>query len=82
MTDYEDLAFKPELTWEELCDWAVKDRNAMEFFSVMTGSKSFVLRGLEFNDLGIVKIKETNSVLAKNKTPAEMQAIITDLWGE
>ena len=25
MPDYEDLAFKPAMTWEELCEWA-KDK--------------------------------------------------------
>jgi hypothetical protein len=83
MPDYEnDIVFKPELTWEELCEWAVKELNAMEFFSVMTGSKSFELRGLEFNDLGIIKIKETGSILAKNKTPEQMKTIIQALYEE
>ena len=81
MTEYEDLAFKPELTWEELCEWAVKEMNAKEYFSLMTGIKSFEFRGLEFSDVGIVKIKETGTVLAKNKTSAQMKIIIEALRG-
>ena len=66
--DYDNLAFKPELTWEELCEWAVKETNAKEYFSLMTGIKSF-------------EIKETSTVLAENKTPAQMKTIIEALWG-
>ena len=79
--DYDNLAFKPELTWEELCEWAVKEMNAKEYFSLMTGIKSLEFRGLEFSDVGIVKIKETSTILAKNKTPTQMKTIIEDLWG-
>ena len=79
--DYDNLAFKPELTWEELCEWAVKETNAKEYFSLMTGIKSFEFRGLEFSDVGTVKIKETSTVLAENKTPAQMKTIIEALWG-
>lgn len=81
MENYEDLTSKPELTWEEFCEWAVKEMNAKEYFSLMTGIESFEFRGLEFSDIGIVKIKETSTVLAKNKTPAQMKTIIEVLWG-
>jgi hypothetical protein len=82
MPDYEnDIVFKPELSWEELCEWAVKELNAMEFFSVMTGSKKFLWRGLEFSDIGIIK-QSNGCLLAKNKTPEQMKTIIQALYEE
>lgn len=72
MTEYEDLAFEPELTWEELC----KD---VENTADVSNDK-FYKDGLTFYKYGTIFAGD--NLVASFKTPAEMQAIITTLWGE
>ena len=68
------------MTWDELKEKA-KELGAMEFFNVVTGVESFKWHGLTFIDIGLIK-QADGSLLAKNKNPDEMYAIITLLKGE
>ena len=65
------------MTWEELKEKAT-DFGAMEFFNPVTGSGSFKWHGLTFTDIGLIK-QSDGSLLAKNKSPDEMYAIIMAL---
>lgn len=82
--DYkEDLAFKPELTWEELCDKYNSDDNDDFLINKYLSKEvrmSFWRDGDLFIHYGNGSI-ETGFRIAENKTPAQMKAIIEALWG-
>jgi len=79
MEDYENLAFKPELTWEELCEH-VKEKVICEETDIAV-RVSFWAGSLVFYKNG--KIKDTEGYkLAENRTYEQMKTIITALWGE
>lgn len=76
--DYEnDLAFKPELTWEELREW-VKDKIEPEFeypkswFEIEIGEATAT-----FWCDGDIVIE--GAIIANNKTPAQTKTIIEAL---
>lgn len=90
MPDYEnDLAFKPAMSWEDLCEW-VKD-NYKEVFI----SKSFIsfwnkkwLSVLRFYKAGLVSAENNNFesdnlefTIAENVSYERMKTIIEALWG-
>lgn len=76
--DYDNnLAFKPELTWEELCEWA-KDKNASRDHKNWFDIKIVEATATFFNDGDIVI---EGAFVAYNKTPAQMKTIIEALWG-
>lgn len=77
--NYEDLAFKPELTWEEF--WGKYGSDEFEDVVFVNIGEH---RWLEFWENGEVKVHSPKVAItiAENKTPAQMQAIITALWGE
>lgn len=73
MEDYEDLAFEPEMTWNQLCDYA-SSTGAMDYFDIQNGVSEFEFRGVKFNELGTIKTK--NGLLARNKSFNKMKAFI------
>jgi hypothetical protein len=83
MENYDDLAFKPELTWEELKNWVKSMATGLvekgETLS-MYSEDFFLINNMCFCRCGNVLTNE-RYYIAENKTPAEMQAIIEALWG-
>lgn len=82
MTDYEDLAFKPELTWEELCEWVEgnhtmsKECLAWGWFTMPCKDKT----ELTFYSSGLIELEGFE--IAKNRTPEQMKTIIQALYEE
>lgn len=81
MTDYEnDLAFKPAMTWEELCEYAKSlDKD------VFIGSDYFNLYGLNFKEEGNITFElgyDDIYFIATNRTYEQMKNIIDNLYGE
>ena len=77
MTDYEDLAFKPELTWEELCEWG-KDKIELGYFKSWFDMSYNDARFTFYNSGDVV----VNGItIAELRTPAQMKTIIEALWG-
>lgn len=77
MEDYEDLAFKPELTWEELCEWVSKGAelgNSKKWFDIENYGARFT-----FYYSGDVVVDGVT--IAELRTPEQMKAIIEALWG-
>lgn len=76
--DYDNnLAFEPELTWEELCEWA-GDRAELGYF------KSWF--DMEYNDARFTFYNSGDVVvngitIAELRTPEQMKTIIEALWG-
>jgi hypothetical protein len=83
--DYKDnLVFEPKLTWEELCDKYNNDDNdnfSIHKYLSREVRMSFWHDGDVYIHYGNGSV-ETGFRIAENKTPAQMQAIITALWGE
>lgn len=75
MTDYEDLAFKPKMTWEELKEFAKKYKKCI----IHPDGTMFKIKNLYFGDDG--GIETPNYVLAKNRSPEQMKTIIENLYG-
>lgn len=80
MSDYENydnLAFEPKMTWEELKEFASKN----ETYKEHPNDNFFMLgRDLYFYKNGAVST--CDYVLAENRTPEQMKAIIENLFGE
>lgn len=75
--DYEDLAFKPELTWEELCEW-VGERAELGYFKSWFDMENNDARFTFYNSGDIV----VNGVtITELRTPAQMKTIIEALRG-
>ena len=74
MTDYKDLAFKPPMTWEELCEYA-HDRGAL------LHGNWFYFNRLNFAKDGSIRYAFTPDI-AKNRTYEQMKNIIDNLYGE
>lgn len=70
--DYDDnLAFKPELTWEELCKYVEN--------TAAVSNDSFYKDGLTFYKYGTVFAGD--NLVTSFKTPSQMKTIIEALWG-
>lgn len=84
MTDYEDLAFKPKMTWEDFIDFAQKNGGALYLGCV-------VYKNLEFLCTGEICLHEDvfdnngNDIsidIAENRSYEQMKTIIENLYGE
>lgn len=80
MPDYEnDLAFKPALSWEELCEWA-KSKEIEVYKSPYDDFERIDYAGLScFKDGSMTFAYET---FAQNRTYEQMKNIIDNLYGE
>lgn len=80
MTDYEDLAFKPAMTWEELCEYAKKYGGEKRNNSIVFDN-CIVWKHLDKNKC---RLQASNAVLAgkDNRTYEQMKNIIDNLYGE
>lgn len=78
--DYNDnLAFKPELTWEELCEWAKEKKYQADF-----KLDAIVLRNVVALTMAgdvLINAKTCLVQIADNRTPEQMKTIIEALWG-
>lgn len=76
--DYnEDLAFKPEFTWKELCGYA-KSKGAL------IGDGNFEFENLTFFEDGDITFSEGFDgfyYIARKRTYEQMKTIIEALWG-
>lgn len=83
MPDYEnDLAFKPAMTWEELCEWVKKFK---ELTCITWQYIEFNNSLMFYEDGGIYQITgnpEYDTTIAINRTPEQMKNIIDNLYGE
>lgn len=78
MIDYEDLAFKPAMTWDELCEW-VGDRAELGYFKSWFDMENNDARFTFYNGGDVV----VNGVtIAENRTYEQMKNIIDNLYGE
>lgn len=75
MEDYKDLAFKPELTWEELKGYAKQNK----LYRPHATRDDFFIGSMFFRYNG--EIRANGIIIAENKTPAQMKTIIEALWG-
>lgn len=83
--DYENnLAFKPELAWEELCDWVRKDFSQKLIDDGETlnmySKDFFFINNMMFVSCGNI-LTDGRCYIAENKTPSQMKTIIEALWG-
>lgn len=78
MTDYEDLAFEPELTWKDFCNWVKSKGHYIEFDNAIR--VGFLVGSLIFYQNGKIKDGEGYK-LAENRTYAQMKTMIEALWG-
>jgi GTP cyclohydrolase I len=77
MPDYEDLAFKPELTWKELCEWIKENYdNAV----IMKTPERINLNYVQFCKSG--EVVHQFLIMAKNRTYEQMKTIIQALYEE
>lgn len=81
--DYNDnLAFEPELTWEDLVKWVknIAPKLIEQGHSVATYNITVVfINNICFNERGNV-LTNTGAYIARNKTPRQMQTIIKALY--
>lgn len=77
--DYaENLAFEPEMTWEDLVEWAKEfaDKNKLRMKAKV--------RGIDVGELSIwpsgIVYSITGTCLNINRTPRQMQTIIKALY--
>lgn len=81
MNNYEDLAFKPAMTWDELCEYVEskytmsKECLAWGWFTMPVERKE-----LTFYINGLVELEGFR--LAQNRTYEQMKNIIDNLYGE
>ena len=84
MTDYEDLAFKPAMTWQGLCEWvrsiAPKLIEKGENLS-MYSNEFFLINNICFAKCGNV-LTEERCYIAENVSYDRMKNIIDNLYGE
>ena len=77
MEDYEDLAFEPKLTFEQLYEW-VGDRAELGYFKSWFDMENNDARFTFYNSGDVV----VNGItIAELRTPSQMKAIIEALWG-
>lgn len=84
MTDYEDLAFEPKMTWEELIQWVKSISPELIEKGVtisMYTDEFFLLNNIIFSNIGNV-LTNGRCFIAENVTPERMKAIIENLYGE
>lgn len=74
MTNSDDLAFKPAMTWRDLCEYA-KRKNAYIW------KKNIHLNNLSFSADGKIKTSD-GEIVAENRTYEQMKNIIDNLYGE
>ena len=78
MTDYEnDLAFKPAMTWEELCEYA-KSKGAEIIRDDLKINKLYFEKN---GDIIVYRYGEP-FFFAKHRTYEQMKNIIDNLYGE
>lgn len=85
MSDYEDLAFEPEMTWEDLRQYVIKSAPSMVEKGLCITMKSkdcFYIDSLRFLENGEIFYSGTMCPIVKKRTPAQMKAIIENLFGE
>lgn len=70
-----NLAFKPAMTWEELCEWARKRNMYVLKFTIFH-------KGMYFGDDGKIGLENSNIIFAENRTYEQMKNIIDNLYGE
>lgn len=77
--DYkDDLAFEPEMTWEEFKNWCKN-------FDILIKETFVYYNGLYFYDDGdiVVRVGDYEGILvSKNRTYKQMQEIIKNLYEE
>lgn len=77
MTDYKDLAFKPEMTWIDLCEYAKNKQ--LDVVNCKDG-----LCFIRCN--GVILIKNNrilaSGIITENRTYEQMKNIIDNLYGE
>jgi hypothetical protein len=66
--NYEDLAFKPELTWEELCDWVWEMKSKI---NALVGNDYVEILGIDFNKDHT--IDADGVTIAKDRSYSQMQ---------
>ena len=81
--NYEDLAFKPELTWEELCEWVKKDFSQ----KLIDGGETLNMYSKDFFFINNMMFVSCGNIfgrcyIAELRTPEQMKTIIEALWGE
>lgn len=80
MSDYEDydnLAFEPKITWEELCE-LMKDKIELGYFKSWFDMSYNDARFTFYNGGDVV----VNGItIAELRTPEQMKTIIEALWG-
>ena len=80
MTDYEnDLAFKPAMSWEELCEY-VESKGGKVYKSPYNDLHRINYKGLSLFRDGSVTF--TYESFAENRSYEQMKNIIDNLWGE
>lgn len=83
MSDYDNydecLAFEPELTWEEFCEWAKEKKYQADF-----KLDAIVLRNVVALTMAgdvLINAKTCLVQIADNRTPEQMKTIIEALRG-
>lgn len=85
MPDYEnDLAFKPELTWDELCEWVRSKATKLveKGESLSMYSDDFFLINSMFFGKNKKILTEGREYIAENISYDRMKTIIEALYGE
>lgn len=73
--DYNDnLAFEPEMTWEDLVEWA-KEFCKQQKLGASIYPDAFIIQSLTFDRSGDIE-----QCRVKNRTPRQMQTIIKALY--
>lgn len=89
MTEYEDLAFEPAMTTEELCKYIKEKYPDNEYLSVddeVKTCETIIIDNKEGDDIqfdipaGIVALNGT--IIAWNVKPEKIKIIIDNLYGE
>ena len=80
--DYENnLAFEPEMTWEDLVKWAEEFCKLNQlFFDLNYGFSYLTVGELNCRNDGLVDCGCCSNTLAQNRTPRQMQTIIKALY--
>ena len=73
--DYKnDIVFKPELKWEDLCEYA-------ESKGATVNKDSFLIKGLVFCKNGAIGYMNSIMTISRNRSYEQMKTIIEALWG-
>lgn len=79
MPDYEDLAFKPKMTWEELCEWA-KSKGIEVYKSPYDDFERINYARICCFKNGSMTF--ANKIFAEHRSYEQMKNIIDNLYGE